>query len=286
MSKQATQSQRREKGSRGLAVGVSVVLWFLCATYVYPFVWMFYNSFKTEAAYRSNPYNLPLPPTVQAYQSIFARHDVYLAFLNSLFNTVCAIVGIVVLSFLVAYFLGRYRFRGRTFLYGFFMAGLFVPGLGLLIPSYIQFHTLGMIGHWYTLLLPYITGGIPTAIYLFDSYIRTIPRSLEEAAHMDGATITDIIRLIMFPMCLPMTATIVVINFLGYWNEFPLALLMQPSPKFRTMTVWLSMFQSMYEANLTGKLTAMFILTLPVIITYFLFREQMMRGLASGAIKG
>ena len=286
MSKQAIQSERREKSNRGVAIGVSVILWLVCVTYIYPFVWMFYNSFKTEAAYRSNPYNVPWPLTIQAYQSIFNRHDVYLSFFNSLFNTVCAIIGVVILSFLVAYFLGRYRFRGRTFLYGFFLAGLFVPGLGLLIPTYIQFHTLGLIGHRYTLLLPYIAGGLPTAIYLFDSYIRTIPRSLEEAAHMDGATITDIIRTIMFPMCLPMTATIVVINFLGYWNEFPLALLLQPTPQFRTMMVWLSMFQSMYEANLTGKLTAMFILTLPVIITYFLFREHMMRGLASGAIKG
>lgn len=286
MKSKDDRSEGRHKTNRGLAISVSAILWLLCATYIYPFIFMFYNSFKTEAAYRSDPYSLPSHPTLIAYRGIFGGHDVYTAFFNSLFNTVFAIIGIVILSFLCAYFLSRYRFKGRTFLYGFFLAGLFVPGLGLLIPTYIQFHALRMLNHRWTLLLPYITGGLPTAIYLYDSYLRTIPRSLEEAAFIDGATIPDIIRLIMFPVCLPMTATLVVIDFLGHWNEFALALVLNPDPRLRTMTVWLSLFQTQYEANLTGKLTAMLIITLPVIITYFIFREQMMRGLAAGAVKG
>lgn len=281
---------KREKGQsigyRILAAVVSVFLWIICATYIFPFIWLSYNSLKTQGAFSLNVYDLPAHPTFFNYTNTFSGSAVYTALFNSAFNTVVSIVFIVVLSFVVAYFLARYRFRGRKFLYAFFVTGLLVPILGLLIPAYIQFHMLHMLDQRYTLLIPYITFNLPVAIYLYDSYIKTIPRSVEEAAFMDGATINQIMADVIFPICMPMTATVVILNFLFVWNEFPFALVLDQNPAYHTVTVWLSMFQGQYVGNIPGRLTAMLIATIPVIVAYFSLRERMMRGLTAGAIKG
>jgi ABC-type glycerol-3-phosphate transport system permease component len=176
-------------------------------------------------------------------------------------------------------------FWGRNFLYAFFVTGLLVPVLGLLIPLYIQFHLLDMLDHRYTLLVPYITFNLPTAIYLYDSYMRSVPRSVEEAAFIDGASINQIMRHVMFPMCLPITSTIVVLNFLFNWNEFPFALVLV-GQQYHTIPIWLTTFQGEYASNLTGRLTAMLIACVPIIVAYVFLRERMMSGITAGAVKG
>jgi len=269
-----------------LSLFSSSILWAVCLSYIFPFIWLLYNSFKTQSQFAQNIFSVPTVPTFSNYHDIFGGTAVYVALFNSTFNTILAIVGIVVFSFMVAYFLSRYTFKGRNFLYVFFVTGLLVPVLGLLIPSYIQFHLFGLLNTRFTLLIPYITFNLPTAIYLYDSYMRTVPRSVEEAAFIDGASINQIMRLVMFPMCLPMTSTIVVLNFLFNWNEFPFALVLNSGEQYHTIPIWLTSFQGEYASNITGRLTAMLIASVPIIVAYVFLREKMMSGITAGAVKG
>jgi raffinose/stachyose/melibiose transport system permease protein len=276
----------RSVGGTALFLAVNFLLYLFCVSYIFPFVWMLYNSFKAMPAFTLNIFSLPVPPTTDNWRQIFGSRDVYMALVNSFYNTFFAMILIVALSFTVAYFLSRYRFRGRNLLYGFFLIGMLVPIYGLLVPVYIQFIKLGMVNRRYTLLIPYVAFALPQAIYLFDSYIRTIPRAIEEAAFIDGATTNQIMTTIMFPICQPITGTILILNFLGLWNEFPFALVLVSGADYRTVPVWLTTFQGQYTSSVTMRLAAMLVACAPIIIAYFFLREKMMQGLTAGAIKG
>lgn len=272
---------------RGVArTVVNALLYLFCASYIYIFIWLILNTFKNRATFSMSTFSFPTKFYLGNYLGIFKGGNFFTAFYNSAFNTVVSIVVIVILAFVVAYFLSRYTFRGRNFLYGFFLVGMLMPLLSLLIPLYIQFHNLGIVNKHYTLLFPYIAFNLPMGIYLFDSYMRTIPRSIEEAAFVDGATVNYIMVRIMFPLCLPILGTILVLDFMGIWNEFAFALVLASQPKFMTIPIWLANFQGQYGADIPGRLTAMFISMVPIILIYLFFRERMMQGMMAGAVKG
>jgi raffinose/stachyose/melibiose transport system permease protein len=279
-------SAARTFGRALLSIVANGILLLFCVSYIFPFVWMLYNTLKTQPKFILDTFSLPIPPTWQNWRDIFSFADTWSALLNSAYNTAVSMALIVFFAFTVGYFLSRYSFRGRNFIYGFFLVGMLVPIYALLVPVYIQFNRFGMVNHRYTLLIPYVAFSLPQAIYLYDSYMRTIPRSIEEAAFVDGATTNQIMGTIMFPMCLPMTGTILVLNFLGLWNEFPFALVLVSGVGYRTVPIWLTTFQGQYTGQITMRITAMVIAMAPIIIAYFFLRDRMMEGLTAGAVKG
>lgn len=285
-------STRFYSGGRILGRGifktiVNAILYLFCASYVYIFVWLLINSLKDKPSFSANAFNFPAQIYWGNYTDLFkGGSEFFTALFNSTFNTVFSMIAIVVLAFTVAYFLSRYTFRGRNFLYGFFLVGMLMPLLSLLIPIYIQFNNLGLTNSRFSLIFPYIAFNMPVAIYLFDSYMRAIPRSIEEAAYVDGASVSYIMTRIMFPLCMPIMGTILVLNFMGLWNEFPFALVLASQPQYRTIPIWLASFQGQYGSNIPGRLTAMFVATLPIIVIYLFFRERMMQGMTAGAVKG
>jgi len=265
---------------------VNVILWGFCVTYIYPFVWLIINSFKDRPQFAYNTFLPPNPFTTYAYQKIFSSMEVYQALFNSIFNTVVSLVFIVALSFMLGYFLSRYWFPGRKAVYGFFMIGMVIPASTVIIPTYILFNKIGLLNTHFTLLFPYIAGALPLSIFLYDSYIKTVPRTIEEAAFVDGANVVQIMLRVVFPICLPISGTVLILNFMGIWNEFQLALILTNAPPFRTIPVWLTTFQSLYSSDMPVRITAMLIGSLPIIIVYLILREKMMEGLAAGAVKG
>ncbi|WP_077534222.1 carbohydrate ABC transporter permease [Massiliimalia massiliensis] len=269
-----------------LKVLINLILYFLCLTYIFPFLWLFYNSLKDRKQFSVSVFALPNPPTLYAYKHIFSSPDVYRAIFNSVYNTLISLVLIVSISFVLAYFLSRYHFKGRRLIYGFFLVGMMIPIHALLIPLYIEWNSLNMTNSYFALLPAYVTFALPMAIYLYDSYMKTVPRSIEEAAFVDGASVNYIMTHIMFPICRPITSTVLILNFMSLWNEFSFALVLNSKAQFRTIPVWLTTFQGQYSGNMPVRITAMLIGSLPIIIMYIFFREKMMEGMAAGAVKG
>ncbi len=267
-------------------VSSNIVIWLFCLSYIVPFVWLFYNTLKDRQQFAQDILSLPIPPTFENYINMFSDVEFYYALKNSLFNTCVSIVGALLLSFILGYFLSRYRFKGRNFLYLFFLLGMVVPVHALLIPIYIQFTQIGINNAFYTLIIPYITFAIPRDIYLFDSYITGIPRAIEEAAHIDGATRPQIMTKVIFPICAPISLTIVILDFISLWNEFLFALVLIDDVVLRTIPIWLTNFQSQYTTNVPARLTTMMLAMLPIIIMYVFFSERMMKGMVAGAVKG
>jgi raffinose/stachyose/melibiose transport system permease protein len=265
---------------------INGILLLFCVSYIFPFVWLFYTSLKSQKDFLANMFGPPAPPTLINYQKLFSDKALIQALFNSFFNCLLSIILIVVFSFSVGYVLARYNFKGRNLLYLTFVAAMLVPVHALLVPTYVYFGTLNLLNKRFTLLLPYVTFGLPVAIYLYESYIRTIPKEIEEAARIDGASTSYVMLRVIFPICLPITGTVVLLNFMGIWNEFPFALVLASHPRTRTVTVWLSTLTGLYSGSIPLRLTALLVACLPIIIVFILLRQKMIESVAAGAIKG
>jgi raffinose/stachyose/melibiose transport system permease protein len=271
---------------RLIVIGMNLFLLVFAITAIYPIIWMIYNSMKTSAEFAQNIFALPGSINLDNYNLIFSQPRIYTALFNSLFNAVLSTIGVIVLSFIIAYFLARYRFRGRNLLYAFFLFGLLVPIHGLLVPLFIQFKTIGMLNNRFTLLPPYIAFGLSTAIFLIESYIRAIPTEIEESAFIDGASLPALLIRVIFPICRPIIATVAILSFLGSWNEFAFALVLLRDDAYKPIPMWLNSFQGERTVNYTGLMAALTVASVPVIVIYLVFREKIMQGFISGALKG
>jgi len=207
-------------------------------------------------------------------------------FVNSIYNAVITVIIVVLLSFFIAYFISRFEFKGKRIIYYLFLFGMLVPIHSLLIPIFIEFSRLDLLNKPYTLLFPYVAFGMPLAIFLLESFIKTIPIEVEEAAIIDGCgTFARIIK-IVFPLCKPVIATVVVLSFLGAWNEFPFALTLLTSNDYKTIPIGLANFSGQYSTSYTPLMAGLVIATLPVIIIYIIFNKQIVKGMTAGAVKG
>jgi raffinose/stachyose/melibiose transport system permease protein len=145
---------------------------------------------------------------------------------------------------------------------------------------------LGLYDKFFTLIIPYIAIRLPLSIFLFESFIKTIPIELDEAAYMDGASTFFTMTRIIFPVCKPVMSTIVILAFLDTWNEFPFALVLVTKNIYRTLPVGLTNFYGQYTTNYTTLMAALVLSILPVIIVYLLFYKKVMQGMTAGAVKG
>jgi raffinose/stachyose/melibiose transport system permease protein len=255
-------------------------------TCIFPLVWMLYSSLKTKQEFALDIISLPKVLHFDNYISAIKIGKMHLFFGNSLFNSVISVIFIILIGFVVAYFLSRYKFRGRNIIYVIFLFGMLVPIHSLLIPIFIQFKVVGLLDQRYTLILPYVAFGLPMAIFLFESFIKSTPVEIEEAAYLDGGSTSTIIFRIIFPICRPVLSTTLILSFLSSWNEFPFALILLRRQSLKTIPIGLSNFNGQFTVNYPQLMAAMVIAVLPVIILYLLFSKRIIEGMTAGSVKG
>ena len=273
------------KGSASACI-TNLLVFFLSITCIYPMVWLLYSSVKTEQNFALDTLGLPTALNFQNYPKAFSDGRIGHYMINSLFNTVITVIFVLLLGFITGYCLSRFKFPGRSLLYYLFLAGMLVPIYALLVPIFIEFKALNILNKKITLILPYIAFSLPVTIFLIESYVKQIPIELEEAAFVDGgSTISSMFRIIM-PVCSPVLATSAILCFLNTWNEFPLALVLIRSTALKTIPIGLTNFVGTYTTNYTLMMAALVIATLPVIIIYLLFYNNIIKGMVAGAVKG
>lgn len=253
---------------------------------IFPVVWVLYSSMKTKAEFANNIISLPAALNFDNYLAVFQTTPMFTFVLNSLRNTAISIVFILLISFVMGYFLSRFRFRGSKTLRSFFMFGLLVPVHALLVPIYLIYKNIGFTDQWYSLILPYVGFGLSFPIFLVESYMRGIPVELEEAASIDGSSFTSTLFTIILPAAMPVMATVAIMQFFSCWNEFPFALVLINKEALRTVPLGLTYFQSQHEVNYPRMMAAMMCSLIPVAIIYFTFSSQIIKGVAAGAVKG
>ncbi len=262
-----------------------VMILFSCSC-IFPILWLLSSSLKTQQEFSQSSMALPSSLNMGNYISVFTETNMLRYIMNSLRNTVLSVGIIIIVAFVAAYVLSRYKFRGRNFIYNYFIIGMLIPIHALLVPMYVQFKQAGLTNHWYTLLLPYIAFGLPISIMLIESYISAVPRELEEAAAIDGSGFFMTIFKIIFPLTGPILATVAIIQFFAVWNEFSFALILVSKETLRTVPVGLTMFKGAYTIDYPRMMAGILVTMFPVMVLYFAFSKRIIESMVAGAVKG
>ena len=177
-------------------------------------------------------------------------------------------------------------------MYLMFLMGMLIPIHSLLVPIYIVFRNVpigetGLIGQWYTLVIPYVAFGLPMAIFLVEGFVKGIPTALEEAAAIDGSSFSRTLFSIIMPICRPIMVTVGIINVFSCWNEFSFALvLLKSNGGWATLPLAMRQFSGQFSTNYPQLMSAMLITMAPVVLFYFIFSKQIIKGMVAGAVKG
>lgn len=254
------------------------------AIIVLPFLWMLGASFKPESDVFGYPLRLqPTHPTLGNYTAIWHQ----LPFLRLIVNSVVFAGGVTLLSLffdsLAAYALARLRFPGRNLAFYLVLATLMVPFQVTLIPVFQLVFNLGWLNTYQGLILPRATSAF--GIFLLRQFFITVPRELDEAARMDGASEWYIYRKIMLPLAKPALATLAVFYFMNNWNDFLWPLVMTSSTDMRNLPAGLTLFAGQYVVE-HGVLMAGAVISLaPLAVAFALAQRYFVRGIATTGIK-
>lgn len=276
---------------------IYVALITLAVVILVPVVWVFLASIKTNAEFYGNPWSMPVSFYFQNFVDAFQKANMGEYFLNSIIVTVIALVIMLVVALPAAYVLARFNFRGRKFLNTAFMAGLFINVNYIVVPIFLMLldgdkFLRGIIGtgfflnNRFILALVYAATHLPFTIYLLSGYFKTLPKAYEEAAFIDGCgyfkTMTDI----MIPMARPSIITVILFNFLSFWNEYIIALTLMPSgPK--TLPVGLENLMAVQKTatNFGQMYAGLVIVMLPTLILYIMVQKKLTQGMSLGGLK-
>jgi raffinose/stachyose/melibiose transport system permease protein len=198
--------------------------------------------------------------------------------------TVVCVAG--VLSVLAGYAFGLMRFRGSGVLFYVFLLGLMVPTEAIIVPLYYDFRDLGLTDTYWGLILPQVGTSVAFGTFWMRAFFRGVPRSLVEAARIDGASSWFTLWRVLLPLAKPAVLTMTLLLFMWTWNEFLLALVMVSDEDLRTAPLGLSFFQGRNTADLNLMAAGSVIVALPVVILYVFLQRHFIRGMLAGAVKG
>ena len=269
-------------------VGSYVVLVIAAVIAVFPAIWVFVSSFKVESEVFSTRVELIAPSgiTFANYEFLLGRGDFQQWFVNSVMVAVAVTAIGVFLAATAAYGLSRFKFRGRSgSLYIFLVAQMF-PGIILLVPLFNLFSSAGLIDHLLALVIAYSTIAIPFSVLMLKAYFDTIPFDLEEAGMVDGLGIFGGFWRIVLPLSVPGIAVTAFYSFVTAWNEYMLASAFLVSRGNLTLPVGLGTFIDPYNQPWHLLTAASVIISIPVMVFFFLAQRYLISGLQTGGVKG
>jgi multiple sugar transport system permease protein len=271
----------------GKRIAGYAVLTTFALMFVLPFALAISASFKSRPEARANPLALiPEEPTLRAYE-IMGQFQVPRWAFVSIVVTVSVTLGRLFLNSLAGYALARLDFPFRRVVFALVVATLAIPGIVLAIPRFLVLGQLGMLNTWGGLILPLAVDAF--GIFLMKQFFESIPREMEEAARMDGATTFQTFSRVVLPLAVPGLIALTILSFQGSWNEFLHPLIAAPSePSLRTLPVGLALLRGAFGEQLDFPLLmgASVLTTIPVAIIFFTFQRYFVQGVAASGVKG
>lgn len=272
------------RGSLPRKIGIYVIVLIMVGLMTYPLIWMIYSSLKTDREIYLFPFSLPHKMQLGNWVQAWKLGNLGRYFINSVFVTSVSVFLVALLSSMAGYAFARLTFKGRDFLFYTFLLGLILPAQVLIIPLFTFFDKIGILNTYFALILPYIAWGLPLSIYIFKSFFLTLPEDIADAAKIDGCSLFGLYWKIMLPLIRPALVTIAILQSIGIWNEFLLALLFIYDDELKTIPVGLLAFYGYHNVNYKLVFSALSITTIPIIIVYFIFEKQIVSGLTAGAL--
>lgn len=284
--------RRRPRTARSRAASVlwHVFSFVLLALLLYPVLWLLGSSFKPGTEILTNPTPIPQQFTLENFEIAFqgvAGLSLWQLLGNSLTISVLSVVGNVVSCALAAYAFARLKFRGRGILFAFMISTIMLPMHVVLIPQFIIFNELGMVGTFLPLVLPKFLATEAFFVFLMVQFIRGIPRDLDEAALIDGAGPYRTFWSVILPLMRPALITTTIFSFIWSWDDFFPQLIYLNRPESFTLQMGLRLFVDQTSASAFGPMFAMSVLAiLPVVIFFAIFQRYLVDGVATSGMKG
>lgn len=268
-------------------IGNYVLLIAVALLVIMPLLWMISTSLKPKREWFSRTIEwVPKTFTLENYTKILNNPSTPIGtwFVNSLIIAVSVTVLILVIDSLAAYAYARIDFPGRTFIFGFMLATLFMPGIMFLVPNFLTVAGLGLLNNYMGVILPALAAVF--GVFFLRQFFQSIPKELEEAAAIDGANQFQTFYQVVLPLAKPALATLGIITFLGTWNDFLWPLLVLKDRNLQTLPPGLSTLQGAYTSEYGLMMAGAVIVALPVLLIYIGLQRYVVQSVASTGLKG
>ena len=279
---------------KGTTYWIGRVLFYLLVVFVivysvFPFYWAVISSFKTsDSLFSANPSFLPFPFTLAHYQNVFTGAAFGRNLVNSIIVAGLATALSLVIGILTAYALGRLRFPPRNAVLYLVLAMTMFPQVSILSGMFVLLRQLNIFNTYWGLIFSYLLFTLPFTVWVLTGYFRGLPRELEEAAYVDGATPIQTLIQVMLPLTGPGMITTGLLAFIAAWNEYLFALTFTIGNKAKTVPVAIASFggATPFEIPWGSIMAASVIVTVPLVIMVLIFQQRIVAGLTAGAGKG
>ena len=288
--------KKKHSGNILYKIFIYVALLALAISIIIPVLWVFMASVKRNAEFIGadvNPWALPKQLFYQNFIVAFRDAQMGDFFLNSIIVTALGLILLLVIALPASYVLSRFDFKGRRILNVAFMAGLFININYIVVPIFLMLSdankALGVeffLDNRFILALIYASSALPFTIYLLSGYFKTLPKGFEEAAYIDGCGYFKTMVKIMVPMAKPSIITVILFNFLSFWNEYIIAYTLMDEHGTLAMGLKNLMAVERTATNYGIMYAGLVIVMLPVLILYICVQKQLTEGMTLGGLKG
>jgi len=293
-------NKHKSGGTKLYKFFVYFVLFVLAISIVVPVAWVFMASVKENSEFYGNPWALPNGFYIENFVNAWNKAQMGDYMINSVIVTALALIILLVVALPASYALARFQFKGVKLLRTAFMAGLFINVNYIVVPIFLMLrdgdnwirNLTGQgffLNNLFVLAVVYAATALPFTIYLLSGYFVTLPHDYEEAAYIDGAGFFTTMVRIIFPMAKPSIITVILFNFLSFWNEYIISMtLMNGFDAQKTLPVGLlNLMQAQQAAAQYGMMYAgLVIVMLPTLILYICVQKQLTQGMTMGGLKG
>ena len=296
-----TKKNKKKSTNKLMKAFIYLCLILFTLSILIPLGWSILASFKDKSEFYGNPWVLPKGLQLENFTNAFVKSHMGEYFLNSVFVTGLALIILLAIAIPAAYVLSRFNFKSRKLINTLFAAGLFINVNYIVVPIFLlildadkaikQIFALPLsmtvfLDNKIVLALVYASTALPFTIYLLSNYLKTLPRAYEEAAMIDGCSYLQTLIKVIIPMAKPSIITVILFQFLAFWNEYIIALTLLPNSSKTLPVGLLSLMQVQKTATDYGAMYAgLAIVMIPTIILYILVQKQLTEGMTVGGIK-
>ncbi|USG66371.1 carbohydrate ABC transporter permease [Brevibacillus ruminantium] len=252
---------------------------------LYPIFLMITSSFKSNLEILTAPLALPESLSLENYKLVWNKVNFGAYIWNSVYVSAMSVFLILFLSSMAAFYLSRFSFRWNPYILFFFMIGLMLPMKLAILPLYMIMLKLQLLDTLTSLVILYVAGGVPFAVFVFYGFFKTLPTDLDQSARLDGCNGFQVYYKIILPLMKPPLATVGVVQLIGVWNDFFYPLIFLKSEELSTIPLGVLALFGEYDTEWNLLFASLTISSLPMIVAFLFASKQFIEGLTSGAIK-
>ncbi len=262
-----------------------------CIVWAFPVYWMVNTAFKPRSEMLSStPHFFPEAPTFDNFVTAIGSGQFLVYLQNSVIVVAGAVIFAIVLGIFAAAALSRFRFRGRRAILVLILIVQMLPGTALLIPQFLIFNSMGLLGTYWGLIFAYVASVLPFSIWVMRGFFLAIPIEIDEAARIDGASTWQVLTKVLFPLVMPGIVSSSVFAFIAAWNDYIVAFTFMKDQANYTLPVWLNSFTVSVGGELGtdygGQMAAATLFSLPVVVFFMIIQRNLVTGMSAGAVKG